>query len=98
MRFGSTLDQAPSGKDADESEFVEEEEDEGEEDEGEEGDMEGVDRMRSWRHDAMMQHLYEAAAFWGDKILSLTGLSFVFFSFKTFCLFVKKLRFDLSTG
>ncbi|KAF6754373.1 cell division control protein 16 [Ephemerocybe angulata] len=31
-----------------------------------------VDRMRLWRHDALMQHLYETAAFWGDKILSWT--------------------------
>ncbi|KIY65733.1 TPR-like protein [Cylindrobasidium torrendii FP15055 ss-10] len=28
--------------------------------------------MRLWRHDAMMQHLYVTAAFWGDKILSWT--------------------------
>ena len=34
-----------------------------------------VDRMRLWRHDAMMQHLYETAAFWGDKILSWTSKS-----------------------
>ncbi|KAJ3002162.1 hypothetical protein NUW54_g5997 [Trametes sanguinea] len=27
-----------------------------------------VDRMRLWRHDALMQHLYDSAAFWGDKI------------------------------
>ena len=32
-----------------------------------------VDSMRIWRHDAMIQHLYETAAFWGDKILSWTG-------------------------
>ncbi|KAM6504448.1 cell division control protein 16 [Amanita muscaria] len=32
-----------------------------------------VDRMRLWRHDAMMQHLYETAAFWGDKVLSWTN-------------------------
>ena len=32
-----------------------------------------VDSMRLWRHDAIMQHLYETAAFWGDKILSWTG-------------------------
>ena len=31
-----------------------------------------VDRMRLWRHDALMQHLYDTAAFWGDKILSWT--------------------------
>jgi anaphase-promoting complex subunit 6 len=34
-----------------------------------------VDSMRLWRHDAIMQHLYETAAFWGDKILSWTGRS-----------------------
>ncbi|KAF6744293.1 hypothetical protein DFP72DRAFT_826150 [Ephemerocybe angulata] len=27
-----------------------------------------VDRMRLWRHYVLMQHLYETAAFWGDKI------------------------------
>lgn len=32
-----------------------------------------VDRMRLWRHDAIMQHLYETAAFWGDKVLSWTS-------------------------
>ncbi|KAI6013046.1 hypothetical protein EDC04DRAFT_2609437 [Pisolithus marmoratus] len=32
-----------------------------------------VDRMRLWRHDALMQHLYETASFWGDKILSWTS-------------------------
>ncbi|KAF8199522.1 cell division control protein 16 [Pholiota molesta] len=32
-----------------------------------------VDRMRLWRHDALMQHLYDTAAFWGDKILSWTN-------------------------
>ncbi|KAG9024750.1 anaphase promoting complex subunit cdc16 [Tulasnella sp. JGI-2019a] len=48
-------------------------------DEGEvEGDEEEedwgiVDRMRLWRHDAMMQHLHGSAIFWGDKVLSLTG-------------------------
>ena len=33
-----------------------------------------VDSMRLWRHDAIMQHLHETAAFWGDKILSWTGI------------------------
>jgi hypothetical protein len=43
-------------------------------DEGEEEHSWGmIDRMRLWRHDAMMQHLYSTAAFWGDKILSWTG-------------------------
>jgi anaphase-promoting complex subunit 6 len=37
-----------------------------------------VDRLRLWRHDALMQHLYETAAFWGDKILSWTSM-FLFF-------------------
>ncbi|KAG8885545.1 anaphase promoting complex subunit cdc16 [Tulasnella sp. 332] len=32
-----------------------------------------VDRMRLWRHDAMMQHLHGSAVFWGDKVLSWTG-------------------------
>jgi anaphase-promoting complex subunit 6 len=32
-----------------------------------------IDRLRLWRHDALMQHLYETAAFWGDKILSWTN-------------------------
>ena len=32
-----------------------------------------VDRMRLWRHDALMQHLYETAAFWGDKIVNWTS-------------------------
>lgn len=32
-----------------------------------------VDRMRLWRHDALMQHLYDTAAFWGDKIVSWTS-------------------------
>ncbi|KAI0701318.1 TPR-like protein [Cytidiella melzeri] len=32
-----------------------------------------VDRMRLWRHDALMQHLYDTAAFWGDKIVSWTN-------------------------
>ncbi|KAL1733813.1 hypothetical protein EV714DRAFT_246059 [Schizophyllum commune] len=32
-----------------------------------------VDRIRLWRHDALMQHMYETAAFWGDKVLSWTN-------------------------
>lgn len=32
-----------------------------------------IARMRTWRHDAILQHLYETAAFWGDKIFSWTG-------------------------
>ena len=34
-----------------------------------------VQMMQLWRHDALSQHLYETAAFWGDKVLSLTGAS-----------------------
>lgn len=37
-----------------------------------------VDSMRQWRQDAMLQHLYETAAMWGDKILSWTGMSCFF--------------------
>lgn len=29
--------------------------------------------MRTWRNDAAIHNLYETAAFWADKILSLTG-------------------------
>lgn len=39
----------------------------------EDGEWGMVDRMRLWRHDALMQHLYETAALWGDKILSWTS-------------------------
>ncbi|KAF7794820.1 hypothetical protein EIP86_005962 [Pleurotus ostreatoroseus] len=45
---------------------------EGEEDE-EEYELGMVDRMRLWRHDALMQHLYDTAAFWGDKVVSWTN-------------------------
>ncbi|GAA5884461.1 hypothetical protein JCM16303_005092 [Sporobolomyces ruberrimus] len=31
-----------------------------------------VDRMRNWRNDAMTQHLYDSAKFWGSKVLGLT--------------------------
>lgn len=34
-----------------------------------------VERMRLWRHDAMTQHLYETAVFWGDKVMSWTSKS-----------------------
>jgi anaphase-promoting complex subunit 6 len=40
-----------------------------------------VDRMRLWRHDAMMQHLYDTAIFWGDKVLSWTSKSHCFIDF-----------------
>ena len=48
---------------------------EGEQDFDDDGEWDAVDRMRLWRHDALMQHLYETAAFWGDKILSWTSTS-----------------------
>lgn len=44
-----------------------------EEEEEEEAEWGMVDRMRLWRHDALMQHLYDTAAFWGDKIVSWTS-------------------------
>ncbi len=43
-----------------------------------------VDRMRLWRHDALMQHLYDTACFWGDKVLSWTSKSVIFFDFGGF--------------
>jgi anaphase-promoting complex subunit 6 len=52
-----------------------EEEHEDDEDEEEEVNWGMIDSMRLWRNDAIMQHLYETAAFWGDKILSWTGES-----------------------
>ncbi|KAI0648950.1 TPR-like protein [Trametes meyenii] len=50
--------------------FQDDADDEDDEDEREWGI---VDRMRLWRHDALMQHLYDSAAFWGDKIVSWTN-------------------------
>ena len=32
-----------------------------------------LSEMRSWRTDAMHQGLYDTAAFWGDKILAISG-------------------------
>jgi hypothetical protein len=48
---------------------------EDEDDENDADDMSWgmIDSMRLWRNDAIIQHLYETAAFWGDKILSWTG-------------------------
>ncbi|KAG9103103.1 anaphase promoting complex subunit cdc16 [Ceratobasidium sp. 370] len=43
------------------------------EDEDDLGDWTIVDKLRMWRHDAMMQHLYDTAIFWGDKVLTWTG-------------------------
>jgi len=53
--------------------FEDDEDEEGEEEE----DWGIVDRMRLWRHDAMTQHLYESAIFWGDKVLTWTSTLFV---------------------
>ena len=36
-------------------------------------DRNTVDSMRAWRTDAMHQHMYRTAAYWGDKVLSITG-------------------------
>ncbi|KAK3829181.1 MAG: anaphase-promoting complex subunit cut9 [Benniella sp.] len=35
-------------------------------------DRSTVDSMRAWRTDAMHQHMYRTAAYWGDKVLSIT--------------------------
>lgn len=43
------------------------------EDEDGEGSWNMIDSMRLWRHDAIVQHRYDTAAFWGDKILTWTG-------------------------
>lgn len=32
-----------------------------------------VDRIRCWRNDAMTQHLYGTAQFWGAKVFAITG-------------------------
>ncbi|KAI8445811.1 hypothetical protein BY996DRAFT_4649408 [Phakopsora pachyrhizi] len=32
-----------------------------------------IDRLRLWRDDARAQHLYQTAAFWGEKVYSLTS-------------------------
>lgn len=44
-------------------------------DEEEEVNWGMIDSMRLWRQDAITQHMYQTAAFWGDKILSWTGTS-----------------------
>lgn len=48
-------------------------EEDADDEEFETADEEVVHKMRTWRQDAMFQHLYETAAFWGDKVLSWTG-------------------------
>jgi anaphase-promoting complex subunit 6 len=55
--------------------FEDDDSDEGEEEDDDDWGI--VDRMRLWRHDAMSQHLYETAVFWGDKILTWTSTLFV---------------------
>ncbi|TBU24014.1 TPR-like protein [Dichomitus squalens] len=51
--------------------FQDDADDEGDDEDAHEWGI--VDRMRLWRHDALMQHLYDSAAFWGDKIVSWTN-------------------------
>jgi anaphase-promoting complex subunit 6 len=36
-------------------------------------DLSAADRLRLWRHDALMQHHYKTAEYIGDKVLALTG-------------------------
>lgn len=43
--------------------------------EDQDGDWTMIDRMRNWRNDAMTQHLYGTAQFWGSKVFALTGAS-----------------------
>jgi hypothetical protein len=38
-----------------------------------EDDLDGLERLRGWRNDAMTQHLYETAAFWGGKAWQVSG-------------------------
>lgn len=35
-------------------------------------ELDTVGSMRAWRTDAMHQHMYRTAAYWGDKVLSIT--------------------------
>ncbi|KAL8286853.1 hypothetical protein RQP46_003859 [Phenoliferia psychrophenolica] len=63
--FGS---QADAGEGEEESIYTRDEDQDEDEDE-----FNLVDRMRNWRHDAMTQHLYSTANFWGSKIFGLTG-------------------------
>ncbi|KAM0754433.1 cell division control protein 16 [Meredithblackwellia eburnea MCA 4105] len=43
------------------------------EEEDDKDDWTLVDRMRNWRNDAMTQHLYSTANFWGSKVFGITG-------------------------
>lgn len=56
----------------DTTDVFQESEDDGDSQEEEE-EWGTVDRMRLWRHDAMMQHQYDTAAFWGDKLVTWTS-------------------------
>ncbi|KIO34707.1 hypothetical protein M407DRAFT_63985 [Tulasnella calospora MUT 4182] len=67
LRFGSTQTADGPGNDTQTQAATDLEEEELDEE-----DWGIVDRMRLWRHDAMMQHLHDSAVFWGDKILSWT--------------------------
>ncbi|KAG0323650.1 anaphase promoting complex subunit cdc16 [Dissophora globulifera] len=40
-------------------------------------DRNTVDSMRAWRTDAMHQHMYRTAAYWGDKVLSITVPTYI---------------------
>ena len=62
----------PLAQDNTQDVFLDDDEDDGglEEDRS---DWSMVERMRLWRHDAIWQHLYDTAAFWGDKVLSWTS-------------------------
>jgi len=53
--------------------LVDDEEEEEDEQEPVDPSWEMIARMRTWRHDAIHQHLYETAGFWGDKIFTWTG-------------------------
>jgi hypothetical protein len=88
LRFGGGFDRSvetglPPGVTVDDSSFAQPIEEVGAELEDEEdGEREDagaqviIEKMRMWRHDAMLQHLYETAAFWGDKVLTWTGAPF----------------------
>ncbi|KAF9925180.1 anaphase promoting complex subunit cdc16 [Linnemannia zychae] len=41
-------------------------------DQEQEYELDTVSSMRAWRTDAMHQHMYRTAAYWGDKVLSIT--------------------------
>jgi hypothetical protein len=45
----------------------------GEDDNDDTDGLDGLERLRGWRNDAMTQHLYETAAFWGGKVWQVSG-------------------------